>query len=57
MDKEYEEITDFLKDNIPMIFDMDRKDLVYDEKSMYFKACKYIYKLKEENNKLRGKKK
>ena len=56
MDKEYEEITIFLKENIPMIYDMEKNDLVYDERSMFFKACKYIYKLKEENKKLRGKK-
>lgn len=56
MDKEFEEITSYLKENIPMIYDMEKEDLVYDERSMLFKVCKYIYKLKEENKKLRGKK-
>lgn len=57
MDKEFEEVTEFLKDKIPMIYDMERNDLIYDERSMYFKVCKYIYKLKEENKKLKGNKK
>lgn len=56
-EKEYKEIIEFLKENTPMIFDMDKKDLIYDEKSMYYKIYKYIHDLREENKKLRGKRK
>lgn len=56
-EKEYKDILEFLKENTPMIFDMDKKDLIYDEKSMYYKIYKYIHDLREENKKLRGKSK
>ena len=57
MDKDYEEISEFLRSKIPMTFDLGKMDLIYDETNMYFKACKYLYKLKQENDKLKGKKK
>lgn len=56
-EKEYKEIIEFLRKKTPMMLDLEYEDLRYDEKSMYYRIYKYIHKLKEENNKLRGKNK
>lgn len=42
MMKEYLEITKFLKDNTPLIFDLEKHDLVYDKNSMYYRTIKFI---------------
>lgn len=42
------EMYDFLKERIPLIVDMDSRDLVYDKRSIYYKIYKYIYDM---NNK------
>ena len=39
------EIYEFLKDHIPLIVDMDSRDLVYDKRSIYYKIYKYLYNL------------
>jgi len=53
---EYERIVEFLKDNTPMMLDIEKEQLMYDEKSMYFRTYKYLYKLKEEYKKLKERK-
>ena len=53
---EYERIVEFLKDNTPMILDIEKEQLMYDEKNMYFRTYKYLYKLKEEYKKLKERK-
>jgi len=55
---EYElnDILQQLKDKTPMIYDIEKEDLKYDSKSLYYKAYKSIFKLREENRKLREKK-
>ena len=47
MDKEYKEIMQFLMDHIPIILDLDKQDLKFDTRSMYYKIYKYLYELKE----------
>lgn len=47
MDKEYKEIMQFLLDHIPIILDLDKQDLKFDTRSMYYKIYKYLYELKE----------
>ena len=41
------EILQYLLDRIPMIYDMRKEDLKYDQRSMYYKIYKYITELKE----------
>lgn len=55
-DYELNEILQQLKDKTPMIYDIEKEDLKYDNKSIYYKAYKCIFQLKEENRKLREKK-
>jgi len=38
-----EEMLLFLKDKIPIIYSMEKDDLVYDTRSIYYKIYKYIY--------------
>ena len=47
MDKEYKEIMQFLLDHIPIILDIEKQDLKFDTRSMYYKIYKYLYELKE----------
>lgn len=47
MDREYKEIMQFLMDHIPIILDIERQDLKFDTRSMYYKIYKYLYELKE----------
>ena len=47
MDKEYKEIMQFLMDHIPIILDIEKQDLKFDTRSMYYKIYKYLYELKE----------
>lgn len=47
-DFEFRIISEFLLDKIPMVLDMEKQDLKYDSRSMYFKIYKYILKLREE---------
>lgn len=53
--KEYErhEIIRYLIDNTPIIFDMEKQDLKYDARSIYYKIYKYIKELEEEIKKLK----
>lgn len=51
MDKEYKEIMQFLMDHIPIILDIEKGDLKFDTRSMYYKVYKYLYELKGEKNK------
>lgn len=46
---ELKEIYEFLKDHIPLVVDMDSRDLVYDKRSMYYKIYKYIYDMNNKN--------
>lgn len=41
------EIITFLRENIPVTYSMEQNDLVYDKKSMYYKAYKYILELRK----------
>lgn len=56
--KEYErhEIIRYLIDNTPIIFDMEKQDLKYDARSIYYKIYKYIKELEEEIKKIKEKK-
>ena len=47
MNKEYKEIMQFLMDHIPIILDLEKQDLKFDTRSMYYKIYKYLYELKE----------
>lgn len=47
-DFEFRIISEFLLDKIPMILDVEKQDLKYDSRGMYFKIYKYILKLREE---------
>lgn len=53
--KEYErhEIIRYLIDNTPIIFDIEKQDLKYDARSIYYKIYKYIKGLEEEIKKLK----
>jgi len=53
--KEYErhEIIRYLIDNTPIIFDMEKQDLKYDARSIYYKIYKYIKDLQEEIKELK----
>lgn len=53
--KEYEEkeILRYLTDNIPIIFDVEKKDLKYDTRNINYKIYKYIRELQEEVKQLR----
>ena len=53
---EYMEILEFLKEKTPLILDMEKEDIRYDEKSMYFRIYKYIYELRKENKRLKERK-
>lgn len=53
-DFEFRIISEFLLDKIPMGLDMEKQDLKYDSRSMYFKIYKYILKLREEVKKKNG---
>ena len=53
---EYMEILEFLKEKTPLILDMEKGYIRYDEKSMYYRIYKYIYELREENKKLKERK-
>lgn len=53
-DFEFRIISEFLLDKIPMVLDMEKQDLKYDSRSMYFKIYKYILKLREEVKKKNG---
>jgi hypothetical protein len=44
---EEREIIRFLIDHIPLVLDLEKQDLKYDTRSIYYKIYKYIYKLKE----------
>lgn len=46
MDKEYKEIMQFLLDHIPIILDIEKQDLKFDTRSMYYKIYRYLYNLK-----------
>ncbi len=48
------EITQWLKDNIPLILDMEENELKYNDRSIYYKTLKYITKLQNELKKLKG---
>jgi len=37
------EMLEFLKNKIPIVLDMEKGDLKYDTRSMYYKIYKYIY--------------
>lgn len=54
--KEYErhEIIRYLIDNTPIIFDMEKQDLKYDTRSIYYKIYRYIKELEKEINKNKG---
>lgn len=47
MNKEYKEIMQFLMDHIPIILDLEKQDLKFDTRSIYYKIYKYIVKSKE----------
>lgn len=47
-DFEFRIISEFLLDKIPMILDMEKQDLKYDSRNMYYKIYKYILKLRGE---------
>ena len=49
-DYEYKEITRFLLDQIPLILDIEKQDLKFDTKSIYYKIYKYIVQTKEGKN-------
>lgn len=51
MDERYREIMRFLQSKIPIVLDLEKQDLKFDTKSMYYKIYKYIYDLKEGNKK------
>ena len=53
---EYMEILEFLKEKTPLILDMEKEDIRYDEKSMYYKIYKYIYELRKETKRLKERK-
>lgn len=53
---EYMEILEFLKEKTPLILDMEKEDIRYDEKSMYYRIYKYIYELRKENKRLKERK-
>lgn len=55
-DIEYLEIIEFLKEKTPLILDMEKEDIRYDERSMYYRIYKYIHNLREENKKLKERK-
>lgn len=40
-----DEIMRFLIDNTPLILDLEKGDLVYDTRSIYYKIYKYIKEL------------
>ena len=42
-----EEIIRYLIDNTPMVLDIEKKELVYDTRSIYYKIYKYIKELEE----------
>lgn len=46
-DIEWKIISEFLIDNIPLVLDMNKNDLKFDQRSMYYKIYKYIIKLRE----------
>ena len=46
-DYEYKEITRFLLDKIPLILDIEKQDLKFDTRNIYYKIYKYIVKMKE----------
>ena len=48
------EIMNFLKDNIPIILDLESGDLKFDSRSIYFKIYKYIVSLKDELKTYKG---
>lgn len=53
---EYMEILEFLKEKTPLILDMEKEYIRYDEKSMYYRIYKYIYELRKENKRLKERK-
>lgn len=44
---EWKIISEFLLDHIPLVLDLNGKDLKYDNKNIYYRIYKYILNLKE----------
>lgn len=57
MDRELTFIISFLRNHIPLIYDMNSKDLRYDTYNMYYRTYKYLLDLIDENKKLKEGKK
>lgn len=49
--KEREEIVKFLKDNTPVVLDLEKQEFTYDKNSIYYKIFKYIKELEKERDK------
>ena len=41
-DKEFDEMMEFLREKIPLKFDLRTEDIRYDQRSIYYKIYKYI---------------
>lgn len=48
---EREEIVKFLKDNTPVVLDIEKQEFTYDKNSIYYKIFKYIKELEKERDK------
>lgn len=47
MEERYREIMRYLKDKIPLILDLEKKDLKFDTRDIHYKIYKLLYDLKE----------
>ena len=48
---EREEIVKFLKDNTPVVLDLEKQEFTYDKNNIYYKIFKYIKELEKERDK------
>lgn len=46
-EREEYDIVLFIRDKIPMVFDLETKDLKFDARNMYYRVYKYINYLRE----------
>ena len=46
-ENEINDVITFVKDKVPMIYDMEKDDLKYDSRNMYYKTMKCILILKD----------
>ena len=46
-ERDIAEVINYLHDKIPVKYSMEKNDLIYDKKSIYYKAYKYIMELRK----------